>query len=59
VFYMAKFEDSVYVLHAFEKRSRKTTKRDLDLARDRLRALLDRRSRQDAETRKGRQGPPI
>jgi phage-related protein len=57
VFYVAKFEDGVYVLHAFEKRSMKTPKRDLNLARDRLRSLLERRS-QDAETRKERQGPP-
>jgi phage-related protein len=33
VFYVATFAEAVYVLHAFEKRTRKTTKRDLDLAR--------------------------
>jgi len=31
------------VLHAFEKRTRKTAKRDLDLARGRFRALVTRR----------------
>jgi phage-related protein len=40
VFYVAAFVDGVYVLHAFEKRSRKTAKRDLDLARGRYRTLL-------------------
>ena len=40
VFYVAKFEEAVYVLHAFEKRTRKTPKADLDLARSRLRELL-------------------
>ena len=32
----------VYVLHAFEKRTRKTPKHDLELAQDRLRALVNR-----------------
>jgi phage-related protein len=40
VFYVATFAEAVYVLHAFEKRTRKTPKRDLDLARDRFRALM-------------------
>jgi phage-related protein len=40
VFYVATFADGVYVLHAFEKRSRRTSKRDLDLARSRYRAVL-------------------
>ena len=43
VFYVARFAEAVYVLHAFEKRTRKTPKRDLQLAQDRLRALLNRR----------------
>ena len=43
VFYLAKFMEGVYVLHAFEKRTRKTPKRDLELARDRFRALVLKR----------------
>ncbi|MBV8452290.1 MAG: type II toxin-antitoxin system RelE/ParE family toxin [Deltaproteobacteria bacterium] len=43
VFYVAKFEEGVYVLHAFEKKTRKTTKADLDVARSRLRELLSKR----------------
>jgi phage-related protein len=43
VFYVAKFEEGVYVLHAFEKKTRKTPKADLDVARSRLRELLNRR----------------
>lgn len=43
VFYVAKLAEAVYVLHAFEKRIRKTAKRDLEVARHRLRALLMRR----------------
>ncbi|MBI4467809.1 MAG: type II toxin-antitoxin system RelE/ParE family toxin [Acidobacteria bacterium] len=39
VFYVASFADGVYVLHAFEKRTSRTPKRDLDLARARYRGL--------------------
>ena len=48
VFYLAKFPEAVYVLHAFQKRSRKTPKRELQLARDRFRDLLIRRRVKDA-----------
>lgn len=43
VIYIAKFAETVYVVHAFEKRSRKTPRRDLNLARQRLRQLLRER----------------
>jgi phage-related protein len=43
VVYIAKFAEAVYVVHAFEKRGRKTPKRDLDLARQRLQQLLRQR----------------
>jgi len=43
VFYVATFADAVHVLYAFEKRTRKTPKRDLDLAGDRFRALVRER----------------
>ncbi len=36
VLYVAKFAESVYVLHAFEKRSRKTARADVELAKHRL-----------------------
>jgi phage-related protein len=32
VIYVTKFEDAVYVLHAFQKKSRKTSPSDLELA---------------------------
>jgi len=32
VMYVAKFADAVYVLHAFQKKSRKTAKSDINLA---------------------------
>jgi len=37
VIYVAKFKDAVYVLHAFQKKSQKTTRADLDLAKQRYR----------------------
>lgn len=40
VIYIAKFAEAVYVLHAFEKRTRRTNAADLDLARRRLAAAL-------------------
>ena len=41
--YLAKFPEAVYVLHAFRKKTRKTAKTDIELARRRLRALLAER----------------
>lgn len=43
ILYVAKFADAVYVLHAFEKRARKTPIRDVELARQRYRALVRQR----------------
>lgn len=45
VSYLARFDEGVYVLHAFEKRSRQTRAVDLELARRRLRDLIRSRSR--------------
>jgi phage-related protein len=39
--YLARIGDAVYILHAFEKSSRKTDRRDLDVARSRLQLVLD------------------
>jgi phage-related protein len=47
VFYVARFAEGVYVLHAFEKRTRKTAKGDIELARERYKDLLQRRRRED------------
>jgi phage-related protein len=49
IIFIAKFEESVYVLHAFEKKSRTTRKADLDLARSRLKEVEAlRRSRKES-----------
>jgi phage-related protein len=39
VIYTATRPEAVYVLHAFQKKTQQTSKRDLDLARARLREL--------------------
>lgn len=54
VLYVAKFAEAVYVLHAFEKRSRRTAKRDVGLARQRYRELI--RQRQVRRLRGGQRG---
>ncbi len=38
--YVAKFTDAIYVLHCFQKKTQKTSKSDLDLAKTRCRELL-------------------
>ena len=40
VIYLARLKDAVYVLHAFQKKSRKTPKTDLELARLRYREAV-------------------
>ena len=42
-FYVAKFSDAVYVLHAFRKKTRKTASGDVELARKRFRMLISER----------------
>ena len=43
VIYVATFADVVYVLHAFQKKTRQTAKRDIELATSRPQDLLARR----------------
>jgi phage-related protein len=44
VFYVAKFNEGVYVLHAFEKRSRKASSQDLEIGRQRYREVVATRA---------------
>ena len=36
---VAKFRDAVYVLHSFQKKSRKTSREDIELARQRYKQI--------------------
>jgi len=40
VMYVAAFSTAIYVLHAFQKKSRKTSRADLELARQRYREAI-------------------
>jgi phage-related protein len=40
VIYLTRIGDKLFVLHAFEKSSRKTDRRDLEVAKSRLRSVL-------------------
>lgn len=39
VLYIAKFDEAVYVLHAFQKKTQKTPKKDIEIAKTRFREL--------------------
>jgi phage-related protein len=41
VVYVAKLEDAIYVLHCFQKKTRRTARRDLELAAARCRRLAE------------------
>lgn len=45
VVYIAAYEDAVYVLHAFQKKSRQTSRQDLEMARANLKTLKRRYSK--------------
>ena len=43
VFYVAMFPEAVYVLHVFQKKTRKTSSRDLALGRQRYQSMIQGR----------------
>ena len=45
VIYVAKFEEAVYVLHAFQKKTQKTVGKDITIATVRYRAIIAGRTR--------------
>ena len=53
VIHVAKFDEGIYVLHAFEKKTRKTRREDIDLARKRFQAVLRGRGRGNAGPDRG------
>jgi phage-related protein len=42
VVYVAKLADAIHVLHAFQKKTKKTSKADVKIAKQRLTALMER-----------------
>jgi phage-related protein len=51
VMYLSKIDNVIYVLHCFEKRSRKTDKRDLEVAKERLARVRQRIQQQRKGTK--------
>jgi len=43
VIYVAKFKEAIYVLHAFNKKTQKTNKRDIDVAKEAYKQVLEGR----------------
>jgi phage-related protein len=43
VIFIARFQEAIYVLHAFQKKTQKTAALDIELARQRYRVLLEDR----------------
>ena len=52
VFYAASFPEAVYVLHAFEKKTRRTAAQDLELGRKRFRDLVKMRGERGTRERR-------
>ena len=51
LFYVATRAEAIYVLHAFEKKTQKTSSQDLEIGRDRFRALGKLRQHHGKEKR--------
>jgi phage-related protein len=46
VFYVARFTEAIYVLHAFQKKTQKTTKQDIEIGQQRYQQMLEYRESQ-------------
>ncbi len=43
IIYLAKFEEGVYVLHAFPKKTQKTPRKDIEIAKARFQEVMQAR----------------
>ena len=41
IFYVARFPEAVYVLHAFNKKTQKTSKKDIEIGKQRYQAMIE------------------
>ncbi len=41
IFYVARFEEAVYVLHAFNKKVQKTSKKDIEIGKQRYKVMIE------------------
>jgi phage-related protein len=49
IFYVARFDEAVYVLHAFQKKTQKTTKQDIQVGQQRYQLMMQYRKSQVQE----------
>lgn len=52
IFYVARFAEAVYVLHAFQKKTQKTSKSDIEIGQKRYQQMLQYRQADKANTDK-------
>lgn len=52
VIYVVKFDDAVWVLHAFQKTTKKTSNKDIQLAKSRYEKLLQKKIEEKAAQKK-------
>ena len=45
IFYVARFPEAIYVLHAFEKKTQKTSKKDIELGQKRYQKMIQLRQK--------------
>ena len=49
IFYVAKFEEAIYVLHAFQKKTQKTATQDIQIGQQRYREMVQFRREQQGK----------
>ncbi len=48
IFYVAKFEEAIYILHVFQKKTQKTSQHDIQLGQRRYKDLIQQRQKQES-----------
>ncbi len=43
VFYVARFPEAIYILHAFNKKTQTTSKQDIEIGKQRYQAMIESR----------------
>ena len=46
IFYIAKFAEAIYILHAFQKKTQKTARNNIELGQQRYKQLLQERQQE-------------
>ncbi|MBE9012577.1 type II toxin-antitoxin system RelE/ParE family toxin [Pseudanabaenaceae cyanobacterium LEGE 13415] len=49
IFYVARFEEAIYVLHVFQKKTQKTSQGDIELGQQRYKKLLQQRKAEEED----------